>query len=326
MGESHTCVLSTGGSLYCWGSNSAGQLGLEPSSVSFSAAPVKINVSNARLTQISVGMSHTCALSATGTAYCWGFNSTGQLGIDSTSRYLAAPSAVVGGLKFSNISAGANSTCGLSVTGSAYCWGINSAGQLGAKAGYSSSVPVEVSGGWTFEKISVGEQSLTCGIEIGGRILCWGEGGSTNGPVELNLYRETFSDSVMGVGARHVCLIRESINLRCYSNYSNELVGVGTNSAGMGLSRGTLVEELSILALGVNETCGLTPVGKAYCWGSLPKLVDTSKSFLTIDLYGTRKCGVTTEYQLFCWGKDADGKSKSGNVTSNPTFVALRGN
>ena len=325
MGESHTCVLSTGGSVYCWGSNSAGQLGREPSSVSFSAAPVKINVPDARVTQISVGMNHTCALSATGTAYCWGFNYSGQLGIDSTMRYMAVPSAVVGGLKFSSVSAGAYSTCGLTAAGTAYCWGSNSTGQLGAKVGYSSLVPAEVIGGWTFEKISVGEVALTCGIESSGRILCWGNSSSTNGPVELNLYSETFSGSVMGIGAWHVCLIRESVNLRCYSNSSNDLVGVGSNSAGMGLSKGTLAEQLSVIALGLNETCGLTTAGKAYCWGSLPELVDTSKRFLSIDLYGSRKCGVTTEYQLLCWGKDADGKSKAGIVTSNPTLVALRG-
>ena len=327
MGEGHTCVLSAAGSIHCWGSNRSGQLGREPSVLDFSASPLKIGVSTNRFTQISAGLNHTCALNALGSAFCWGYNGSGQLGIDSTLRYLATPSEVVGGNRFSQISSGAYSTCGLSVTGVAFCWGLNSSNQLGAKVGYSSPSPVEVSGGWTFEKVLVGEQNLTCGIETGGRVLCWGESNSNFGPVELKLYGDNFSGSVLGVGGRHMCLIRASVNLRCYSNYSNELVGVGSNnSEGMGKSRGTLPEPISVIALGVSETCGLTPTGVAYCWGSVPQLVDTPKRFLSIDLYGSRKCGVTSQYQLFCWGKDADGKGNSGVVTSNPTWVTVRGN
>jgi hypothetical protein len=121
-------------------------------------------------------------------------------------------------------------------------------------------------------------------------------------------------------------LVRASVNLRCYSNYSNELVGVGSNnSEGMGKSKGTLPEQLSVIALGVSETCGLTPAGKTYCWGALPQLVDTPSRFLSIELFKSRKCAVSTQNQLFCWGKDADGRSNSGVVTSNPTLVIVRG-
>lgn len=327
MGDSHTCVLSTAGSVYCWGSNREGQLGREPSVLTFSAAPLKVNAPNIRFTQISAGLNHTCALNASGVSYCWGFNGSGQLGIDSTLRSVAVPSAVVGGKRFSAVSAGAYSTCGLSVDGVAFCWGLNSSNELGAKVGYSSASPVEVSGGWTFEKVITGEGNLTCGIETGGRVLCWGEGSSNFGPVELNLYGENFLGSVMGVGGRHMCLVRALVNLRCYSNYSNELVGVGSNNReGMGKSKGTLPEQLSVIALGVSETCGLTPTGKAYCWGALPELVDTPKRFLSIELFKSRKCAVSTQNQLFCWGKDADGKSNSGVVTTIPTWVAIRGN
>ena len=326
MGESHTCVLGATGAVYCWGSNSAGQLGREPSALTFSAAPLKVNAPSVRFTQISAGLNHTCALSVSGAAYCWGYNWSGQLGIDSTLRYVAIPSAVVGGKRFTSVYAGAYSTCGLSVDGAAFCWGLNSSNELGAKVGYSSASPVEVSGDWKFEKVISGEGNLTCGIETSGRVLCWGESSSSFGPVELNLFGENFSGSVMGVGSRHMCLVRASVNLRCYSNYSNELIGVGSNnSEGMGKSKGTLPEQFSVIALGVSETCGLTPAGKVYCWGALPLLVDTPSRFLSIELFKSRKCAVSTQNQLFCWGKDADGKSNSGVVTSNPTLVIVRG-
>jgi hypothetical protein len=54
-------------------------------------------------------------------------------------------------------------------------------------------------------------------------------------------------------------------------------------------------------------------------------LVDTPNRFLAIELFKSRKCAVSTQNQLYCWGKDADGKSKSGVVTSTPTLVIVRG-
>src|SRR5512132_4088985 len=89
---------------------------------------------------VSAGREHTCALVADGTAYCWGSNEFGQLGVadDSTtclrdSRPVACervPVAVVGGLKFRKIRAGGSHTCGLTLDGSAYCWGDNLRGAL----------------------------------------------------------------------------------------------------------------------------------------------------------------------------------------------------
>ena len=83
-----------------------------------------------RLRRLSVGGGHACALTSDGTAYCWGANNVGQLG-DSTTTVRAAPTQVVGGLKFSAISAGYAHTCGKTLDGSVACWGLNVAGELG---------------------------------------------------------------------------------------------------------------------------------------------------------------------------------------------------
>jgi alpha-tubulin suppressor-like RCC1 family protein len=79
---------------------------------------------------LSVGGAHACALTADGTAYCWGDNRAGQLG-DSTTTYRAEPTAVAGTTKFSSISAGYLHTCARTTDGSVACWGLNSAGELG---------------------------------------------------------------------------------------------------------------------------------------------------------------------------------------------------
>jgi alpha-tubulin suppressor-like RCC1 family protein len=107
---------------------------------------------------------HTCGITTTGSAFCWGANETGELGNGTTTSY-AIPVAAMGGLTFTTISAtsGAVSTfdyyyyysygpptahtCGVTTDRVAYCWGDNSNGQLGNPgAGASSSRPVKVTG------------------------------------------------------------------------------------------------------------------------------------------------------------------------------------
>ncbi len=63
-----------------------------------------------------------CGLTASGEAYCWGFNRWGQLG-DGTTTDKSTPVAVAGGLQFASLWAGGRRTCGVTTSGTAYCWG-----------------------------------------------------------------------------------------------------------------------------------------------------------------------------------------------------------
>jgi len=323
LGEEHSCVLEGGGGIYCWGSNEAGQLGTMLTRGTFSASPVKVAANGKRFALVSSGRFHSCAIAAEGDAYCWGLNATGQLGVGSSEYAIAEPTLVVGGLKFREIHAGAVSTCGLTVDKRAFCWGRNADNEVGRDVGYSSNVPVEVAGGWLFDELKTGSGGLTCGIESSGRVLCWGEGGDYFGPDELNLYASTYVGATLGVGKDHMCLVKDGSELRCYSAYSNDALGVGSDRGSMGYSRGWLTEPLVSIFGGFRETCGLTSDGRAYCWGARPALVATDKKFSSLSLFGSRKCGVTTQHQVYCWGIDADGRGTGGMLTDRPALVTL---
>ena len=77
--------------------------------------------------QVSAGTSHACTMKTDGSAYCWGSNSSGQLG-DNTTTQRNAPVQVlgVGGSGFltdiSQISSGSGHTCATKIDGTAYCW------------------------------------------------------------------------------------------------------------------------------------------------------------------------------------------------------------
>lgn len=149
-GSTHTCVLDAGGQASCAGSNQYGVIGRDGSIGG--AAPVAVEGGHL-FTAISAGEDHTCALTAAGEAWCWGMNDVGQLGATTVGACAAfgsaatcsqAPVAVSGAPAFTQLSAGAGHSCGLTADGGLWCWGRGTEGQLGNGARVSSLAPVRV--------------------------------------------------------------------------------------------------------------------------------------------------------------------------------------
>src|SRR5207237_1281681 len=84
---------------------------------------------------IHAGALSTCGLTAGGTAYCWGFNLDGRLGVASALINTPNPTAVSGGLQFRSLAGGGywrdGHNCGVTTSNEAWCWGGNFYGQLG---------------------------------------------------------------------------------------------------------------------------------------------------------------------------------------------------
>ena len=189
-GYLHTCALTTGGTVYCWGYNSDGELGIgstKPDSV-----PHQVGVGFAA---VSAGFSNVCALASGGAAYCWGFNANGELGTGASSATPdSVPTAVAGGLTFATLSTGAFHTCGITTGGVTYCWGYNYDGEVGDGSTTERDAPVPVSGGLTFTSVVAG-YFHTCGVTAGGAVYCWGlndrgqlgDGTTTNSSVPVRV-------------------------------------------------------------------------------------------------------------------------------------------
>ena len=201
-GFRHTCALNSAGAAFCWGNNEYGQLGtgVVGGPGSFSDAPVAVQTA-LRFQSISAGGDHTCGVTTTGAAACWGSNAFGQLGRGTIGGSFAVPAAVSGGLTFSRISASSGSstinpesplflpykvagghTCGLTTAGTIHCWGDNRDLQLGrgptSGFGDPSAVPAPVTGGAlpagvTFTSVTTGVRQ-GCGVGSDGAAYCWG--------------------------------------------------------------------------------------------------------------------------------------------------------
>ena len=143
-GDRHTCALTADGTAYCWGDNEAGQLGVAPELVASREEPEPA-APGFTFTALAAGLNHTCGLTPSGLAYCWGRNSSGELG-DDTSIDSASPVAVGGGHTFQTLTAGDRHTCGVTTDRVAYCWGSNQFGQLGgSQTAQFLTLPAKVS-------------------------------------------------------------------------------------------------------------------------------------------------------------------------------------
>jgi alpha-tubulin suppressor-like RCC1 family protein len=132
---------------YCWGANGYGSVGNGaslPGADVLQPERVAGGLQFTALTMSGLGVSHSCALTSSGAAYCWGFNG-GALG-DGSETEKSTPVAVAGGLTFASISAGDAITCAVTPAGVAYCWGNNDYGQLGNGSFVSSPTAVKVAG------------------------------------------------------------------------------------------------------------------------------------------------------------------------------------
>jgi alpha-tubulin suppressor-like RCC1 family protein len=187
-GAYHTCALSSAGAVYCWGSNSHGQLGNGNTTDQRKPVQVVGLPAGVTVTQVGAGSYHTCALSS-GAVYCWGYNYYGQLGDGTTTAptapyYRQSPTAVdtsgaLAGVTVSQISVGGQHSCAVSSAGAVYCWGYNGFGQVGNGTTANQSTPVAVGGalaGVTVSQVSVGENH-TCAVSAGA-LYCWGHNGS----------------------------------------------------------------------------------------------------------------------------------------------------
>src|SRR3989442_1567852 len=189
-----------------------------------------------RFTAVSVGRHHTCGLTPAGSAYCWGDNSRGQVG-DETTTARSSPVLVVGRVSFAAVSAGGDHTCAVTTTGAAYCWGSNDRGELGDGTTSDRESPTPVAGGVRFAAVSAGLCN-TCGVTAAGAAYCWG----SNQHGELGVGTTTGPESCTTPSGPFPC-----------STVPRPV-------------QGTL--RFAAVSAGVSRACGVTAAGAAYCWGS----------------------------------------------------------
>ena len=247
-GGGHSCGLTTGGSVECWGLNREGQADAP-------AGP---------FAAVSAGYYHTCGLRTSGAVECWGANSEGE-SKDPAGGFLA-------------VSAGGSHTCGLRTDQTIACWGSNWVGQREAPEGAFTAVSAGLGHScgirtdrtvqcWGTVGFGAGQGSRTAEDPAGKFLAVSADMGScgirTNGAVECWDYDDWFApDSIpsgeftaVSAAGTRACGLRSDGTVECWGYYWGESTA---NPAGSFLA----------VAAGESHACGLREDQTIACWGS----------------------------------------------------------
>jgi alpha-tubulin suppressor-like RCC1 family protein len=254
-GEADTCVLKVGGAAYCWGVNDYGQMADGTSTTKVTPTRVLSAVSTplTNITDIEANRYNVCVLSnsgsVTGQVYCAGHGGNGQMGngtVTATNTYLTKAYTSATDATFTgatDISVSSHHICAVR-NGAAYCWGINTSGQLGTGNASSQSyptIPIDTAAGVSFAsgitqvETSKNSTGSSCFLKSTGILYCSGLGTSgqlTDGTIvskTTSVASTLFTTGTwtMSIGELFTCGIDAS-GLSCIGNNNNGQLGNGT--------------------------------------------------------------------------------------------------
>jgi alpha-tubulin suppressor-like RCC1 family protein len=274
----HTCALTDGGGVKCWGHNGDGELG-DGTKIQ-RLVPVSVDGLPNGVSAISLGFDSGCALTTGGGVKCWGYNGNGQLG-DGTRTTRKIPVNVFGlSSGVAAIAAGWDHTCALLNSGGVMCWGDNAHGEVGNGTHTDALKPVSVSGlASGVAAVSAGFDH-TCALLNSGSMKCWGNNAtgelgdgtakSRKQPVSVHGLSNAASISA---GFNHTCAVTTSGGAKCWGNNASGELGDGTTTTRFNPTNvyrsASGVDMISAGGWkGAGLTCLLTTSGAVKCFGA----------------------------------------------------------
>jgi alpha-tubulin suppressor-like RCC1 family protein len=249
-----TIAIKTNNTMWSWGRNTNGELGL--GDTTNRSSPVQVGALTNWL-KIASGYYFTVAVKTDGTLWAWGRNNTGQLGIGNTTNY-SSPKQIGSLTTWRQCGAGGGSTAASAAIkndGTLWAWGRNANGQLGLGNTTDYSSPKQVGSLTNWVYVNVGNGNMIA-IKTDGTLWSWGASG--NG--ELGLGNTTYYSSPKQVGTltnwlqisstyRHVMAIKTDGTLWAWGLNSFGRLGLGnTTSYSSPKQVGTLTNWLNVAA------------------------------------------------------------------------------
>ena len=346
-GYLHTCAVTSKGAARCWGANEYGQLG--NNSTTDSATPVGVYGLGSKVKNITSGYLHSCALTTNGRVWCWGNNTYGQLGNNSTTNS-ARPVAVAGlGRGVRAIDAGWFDTCAITARGAVKCWGNNSYGQLGNNTTTSSPTPVQVHGLTRGAKAVSASYFHTCAITAKGAAKCWGNNSwgelgdntANESAKPVGVYGLNKRVKQISAGYTSTCAVTTKGAAKCWgSNLYGQLGDSSTTTTGKPVNVYGLGSDIKSVKAGGYHACALTTAGGVRCWGlndegqlgdnstisSLkPVVVATADKMRVITSGFEHTCAMTAQRAITCWGYNQRGQLGDNSTANRSQPVTVFG-
>lgn len=309
--------------------------------------------------RVAAGESHSCAIAADGSTWCWGADISGQLGDDAISADKALPVRVAlpAGRTALAIVAGGSSTCARLDDGTAWCWGDNGDGELGnGSASGEALLPVQVllPVGRTARWLTLGSRQA-CAILDDGTAWCWGD--DTDGALgdDATIADRAIPTRValppgrsalaIASGGDHTCAILDDRSAWCWGEDNGGQLGDDVALAGqpvpVPVALPTGRSAVAITA-GGDHTCAILDDASAWCWGEdntgqlgddatllrqplpVPVALPPARTAVAIGASDAHTCAILDTAGLRCWGSDGNGQlGDDATTATKPTPVAI---
>ena len=320
VSDFNTYVLTTSGSLYGWGDNQYGQVGMgSTSTMQTTPQEVLTNVAS-----VSAGGGSVCAVKTNGELYCWGRNNYGQVGNGITGN-VSSPTKILTDITSVTVSNGG--ACAIKTDGKLFCFGQNGKGQVGNGTLVNVRTPQVVLE--NVLNVKMGSNN-TCALKTNGELYCFGNNdygqignNSTQVQKTPTLYKTSIKDYTVGVA--FICALTTGGDVYCSG--SNESGQVGNGSQDNQLTPAYIISGFSSISSGSSHTCGLNN-NNLYCWGHnyygqigtgtgehqfTPIQIMTGISKVITGVRNT--CVLKASGEAECWGNNDYGQIGNGTMS-----------
>lgn len=342
VGGDTTCTVRSNGTLWCWGDNNLGQVGI--GNRVNQTRPVRVG-SDRDWATVSTSGTHTCAIKKNGELWCWGENQYGQLGDFSTTSRLS-PKRIGKAAGWASVHTSVFTTCAITEAGAGWCWGRNSDGQLGNGTTSSSTYPKRLSVPTGWATLSTGIYH-TCGTRTDGSLWCWGAndfgqlgtgspGSRRTDPVRI----ATSGYARVSAAMMNTCGVKVDGTLLCWGASSSGQLGNGTRDLTASPTPVAGTADYVDVAAGELFACGVTRDNSVNCWGdgaagqlgrsgvtqsNRPVKVSSSANFQRVSAGWGHACALQGDGSTSCWGFSSAGQVGDGTHYTRRTPVRVLG-
>ena len=335
-------AIKAAGTLWGWGYNHYGQLGL--GDIANKNVPTKVGTDTS-WASVAAGQSHTLAVKTDGTLWAWGYNLYGQLGLGNsgvgTDRNV--PTQVGTDTNWASVAAGNYHSLAVKTDGTLWAWGYNIDGELGLGDngfGTDRNVPAQVGAGTSWASVAAGAYD-TFAIKADGTLWAWGSNGVGQLGLGNNDHKNVPTQVGTGTnwasveaGAQHTLAVKTDGTLWAWGyNYHGEL-GLGDNGLGTDRNVPTQVgadTSWASVAAGFYHSLAVKTDGALWAWGynndgelglgdngpgtdrNVPAQVGAGTSWASVAAGTIYTLAVKTDGTLWAWGYNYEGQLGLGD-------------
>jgi alpha-tubulin suppressor-like RCC1 family protein len=319
---SYTLAIKTDGSLWAWGCNDSGRLGLGDAGEGTNRnVPTRVGAASNWAAVSTYGF-HSLAIKTDGSLWAWGYNDSGRLGLgDFDDRYV--PTRVGADNDWAAVSGGNYHSLAIKADGSLWAWGANESGRLGIGTILAPSVPTRVGADSNWAAVSAGGYH-SLALKSNGSLWAWGE--NYRNELGLGDFDDRYVPTRVGAdnnwaavsaGGDHTLALKTDGGLWAWGANTSAQLGIGTNLARSVPTRVGTDNNWAAVSAYDGHTLAIKANGSLWAWGlnedrlglgddadsyySVPTRVGTD-NWAVVSVGYPSTLAIKTDGSLWAWG------------------------